>query len=747
MPKISELNTISNTSTSDLMVIVKDVNGAPSTSKITVGNFMTHASRMGAYATTTEPGVIKVGNNLTINATGFLNASSSTGTGNIVFVDTTITTTGNGSITIDPAGTGELILKGVVFENFDDVSAAIIYRDANTVGNYGGVGNSSIYLDIATILNENGDYVIKGDGRFRYFTNDEVAIQNTEFGHIILRSENNDKFIKVHNVTDNDVGIEIRTDDHSIQLAPNNYIWDFSPQGALILPLGGTITESGGIFNKAIKLTPADGANANQALLIYPTIAEGNHIHLKSGGSSTELYLGDDYQYVKLANNGGIVINATDYISDMSQWSFSPDKILTLPVDGDIYRNGISVLPPVMLAPNVAYTGVFNGYPATIPVIKGQGIVFTSNNYVLETSNKYWWDGEFDTDNYDLSGVETLDFYNLGGIKLDFRLGGKSETLLTDVNLRDIVAILDDFYITQLPALETFSANNLSYVRTSFQITGMDNANTQFNFPNLKTVEGTFYYVNNDILENTPQFPELENVKSFQIYYNSAVQNTMTFDSLTYIDNMQFYENTGFSAAPEFPALTALGYTSIYNNNFIDPPTFPDLETTNSSFYFYDNSDVTTAPALPSLVTADYIQISGNPSMANGYNFSSLVTVNSSMNFDNNTVLTVSPTFPLLQTLDGSFTMDNNPLLTSGLSFPSLKTLNGNFSVNGCGFNETTINNLLVKLASLNGTGGTTLYENRLIYVNGGTNAIPTGAGLAAITTLEGRGCTVYKNT
>ena len=401
------------------------------------------------------------------------------------------------------------------------------------------------------------------------------------------------------------------------------------------------------------------------------------------------------------------------------------------------------------LTPNIAYTGVFNGYPASIPITKGQAIYFTGNNYVLETSNKYWMAARFDTDDYDLSGTETLDFNNIGGITVNFRLGGKGEVLLTDVNLRDIAAISTNFYVRDLPALETFSANNLAYVGGNFQIDTMDNANTQFNFPNLKTVVGNFYYTYNSTLENTPQFPALETLgNSLYIYYNNATQDTMTFDSLRYFGYASIYENEGMLTGPEFPALTSLDYLDMNNNDFmIDPPTFPVLETITSSFYFTAHSEVTSAPAFPSLVTANYIQINGNPSMVDGFDFSSLVTMNNSMNFDNNVSLIESPTFPLLQTLDGTFTMDNNPLLTSGLSFPSLKTFNGNFSVNGCGFNETTINSLLVKLASLNGTNGTTSYDNRSIYVNGGTNAIPTGAGLTAIATLEGRGCTVYYNT
>jgi hypothetical protein len=353
-----------------------------------------------------------------------------------------------------------------------------------------------------------------------------------------------------------------------------------------------------------------------------------------------------------------------------------------------------------MASPNIAYTGVFNGYPATISVTRGQGIFFTNTNTVLETTGKYWWDGEFDTNNYDLSGIETLNFYNLGGIKLDFRLGGKSENFLTDVNLRDIVAIGDDFYIRDLPALDTFSANNLAYVGNNFQIDTMDNANTQFNFPNLKTIINSFYYTYNDTLENTPQFPALETVQnSMYIYFNGATQNTMTFDSLRYVGYLNIYQNDGMLAGPEFPALTSMGGFDMNNNEqMIDPPTFPVLETVTDSFIFYSNDSVTTAPSTPSLVSCSAIQWYDNSLMANGFNFS------------------------------------------------SLKEVNGNANFSGNALNETTVNYILTTFAGLNGANGTTSYDSKIINVSGGTNAIPSGNGLTAITTLEGRGCTVNYN-
>ena len=93
--------------------------------------------------------------------------------------------------------------------------------------------------------------------------------------------------------------------------------------GKLTLPDGGVIAESGGLTG-AIKLTPAGGANAYQALVIYPTAAlDGDHIHLTAGGGSTELYLGNDTHYVKLVNGGDVAVRAsTADLSSTAAWTF-----------------------------------------------------------------------------------------------------------------------------------------------------------------------------------------------------------------------------------------------------------------------------------------------------------------------------------------------------------------------------------------------------------------------------------------
>ena len=128
-------------------------------------------------------------------------------------------------------------------------------------------------------------------------------------------------------------------------IVKNGYTWTFGTDGTTTLPAGGVIAEGGGLTG-AIRLTPAGGSNANQALLIYPTAA-GNedHVHLTAGGGATELYLGDDYHYVKLVDGGNVEIRATTAnASSTAAWNFSTDGNLSLPTDGYL-RVGTGIVP------------------------------------------------------------------------------------------------------------------------------------------------------------------------------------------------------------------------------------------------------------------------------------------------------------------------------------------------------------------------------------------------------------------
>jgi hypothetical protein len=110
--------------------------------------------------------------------------------------------------------------------------------------------------------------------------------------------------------------------------------WTFDTAGNLTLPMGGVVYETnipdGALSGSAIALTPPGGTNADQQLLIYPTVNDANHLHLTTGNLyNTELFLGNDNLYVKLSNTGNVVINSNDDVGNTAQWTFGTDGNLT----------------------------------------------------------------------------------------------------------------------------------------------------------------------------------------------------------------------------------------------------------------------------------------------------------------------------------------------------------------------------------------------------------------------------------
>ena len=129
--------------------------------------------------------------------------------------------------------------------------------------------------------------------------------------------------------------------------------WTFDVAGNLTLPLGSIVYETNipdqGLSGSAIALKPTGGTTANQQLLIYPTANDGDHIHMTSGNLyTTELFLGSDNLYVKLANTGNVVINSNDGNSSNAMWTFGTDGSLTLPIGVSIDYNGNIQYPRII---------------------------------------------------------------------------------------------------------------------------------------------------------------------------------------------------------------------------------------------------------------------------------------------------------------------------------------------------------------------------------------------------------------
>lgn len=66
----------------------------------------------------------------------------------------------------------------------------------------------------------------------------------------------------------------------------------------------------------------------------------------------------------------------------------------------------------------------------------------------------------------------------------------------------------------------------------------------------------------------------------------------------------------------------------------------------------------------------------------------------------------------------------------------------GNVVFTSCKLNQASVDNILIRLAALDGTNGTVAFSNRIVTITG-TSSTPSAAGLSAKATLVSRGCTV----
>jgi hypothetical protein len=189
----------------------------------------------------------------------------------------------------------------------------------------------------------------------------------------------------------------------TMNLTVDSNEWILDNNGTLTLPSGGTISEGGG-FTGAIRLTPAGGSNEYQALVIYPTgTGDGDHIHLTAGGGTTELYLGSDSHFVKLANDGAVVIQANDGVSSNQQWLFDTAGKLQLPAGGDIVDStGTTVLGSGTTLPANASGYLVNDGAGALSWAAGDGTF--SGAYADLTGKPTLFDGAYSS----LTGTPAL---------------------------------------------------------------------------------------------------------------------------------------------------------------------------------------------------------------------------------------------------------------------------------------------------------------------------------------------------
>ena len=103
-------------------------------------------------------------------------------------------------------------------------------------------------------------------------------------------------------------------------------------------------------------------------------------------------------------------------------------------------------------------------------------------------------------------------------------------------------------------------------------------------------------------------------------------------------------------------------------------------------------------------------------------------------------------TLPSLASVSGGAVSIVDPSLVTFSIGAALKLVYGNFTITGAALSQASVDGILVSLAALNGSGGTTTYSGKTINLSGGTSHAPSSVGLAAKATLVARSCIVTTN-
>jgi hypothetical protein len=236
------------------------------------------------------------------------------------------------------------------------------------------IGNVALGITDSNILTINGQPTLTNDSNTSITTEGNLTAYKLEstlaylgdfefLGNkisaedIIIESTDADILIK----SDSDIFANITDQTFVIESHLGNWTFD-GTSGNLTLPMGGVVYETnipdGGLSGSAVALMPPGGTNADQQLLVYPTVNDANHLHLTSGNLyNTELYLGNDDLYVKLTNTGNISLSANNLINS-ALWQFGVDGNVTLPQSGVITEETVP-----------------GGFPGSAVVIKPDGFI------------------------------------------------------------------------------------------------------------------------------------------------------------------------------------------------------------------------------------------------------------------------------------------------------------------------------------------------------------------------------------
>jgi hypothetical protein len=178
------------------------------------------------------------------------------------------------------------------------------------------------------------------------------------------------------------------------QLVNGAHTVSLGTDGKLTLPNGSTIGD--GEAGVGVPITTARGT------ILLGNLAEcaggESHFHImKAGQQAIDLFLGDDSNYVKLPDTGGVEISSSE-IGAQHYWTFGADGNLTFPDATTSTGKDITIPVDQSLTVNLSYilpdigVNTFKINPESIKLLTGNGIIYAgtetaANRWDLDSGN------------------------------------------------------------------------------------------------------------------------------------------------------------------------------------------------------------------------------------------------------------------------------------------------------------------------------------------------------------------------
>jgi hypothetical protein len=296
---------------------------------------------------------------------------------------------------------------------------------------------------------------------------------------------------------------------------------------------------------------------------------------------------------------------------------------------------------------------------------------------------------------------------------------------------------------------------------------------TALNFNNLQTVGSGGVFVGYSPNITSLSFPLLKNSGGALSFTLLQRCTTLTLPELVYSAGGITISNMTALTALSFPKLVKAGDINVSNNLVISSFSAPLLQVLFNGFT--SNFQYLTSFSLPSLkIVNGVLNLTGTATMSvdlsalekvyGTFNLATFSTVNLNALKEVTDALTITPgaastviSLPNIVSIATKRFQDSTLAIniagTGVTSFTFGTTLKrvgcetaGNVSISNHALTQASVDNILVRLAALDGTNGTYVFKNRYVSVGGGTSSTPSATGLAAKATLVARGCGVSHN-